>query len=415
MDCFILPCRENSGKNHCDLGRAGRSRKKRSSKIGLTLSSAKLNLLIESPPLVCYGPPANSTGALLSGRLRIVVTKSDGEVTLNKFALFFTMTTTTKKPVSSHCPDCATRTEELSRWNFLTESPLKSGSHDFPFGYLFPGYLPASCSSSLGEVEYFLQARAESTTGEEYNLKVPLHVSRALMPGNDKSSIRTFPPTNLTFQVIRPSFIYPMGNFPLKMVLSGVMDNCNNSQSCWHLKKIVWRIEEHQKIVSEACQKHVQKDSSEGNGILYQKTRIIAKNEEKNGWKTDFDTAGGEISMQWEASINPATNPLCDTEGHDSLEVKHNLIIELIMAEKFGLKRKTQLVPKIDPTRVLRMRFKLRITERSGLGISWDEEMPPVYEDVPIRPPVYSKRDHTDKSPLMLQSTRSWSAWSHYV
>lgn len=40
--------------------------------------------------------------------------------------------------------------------------------------------------------------------------------------------------------------------------------------------------------------------------------------------------------------------------------------------------------------RVLRMQFKLPITERSGLGIAWDDEVPPTYEDVrTLSPPNY--------------------------
>lgn len=40
--------------------------------------------------------------------------------------------------------------------------------------------------------------------------------------------------------------------------------------------------------------------------------------------------------------------------------------------------------------RVLRMQFRLTVTERSGLGISWDEEVPPIYQDVELlSPPCY--------------------------
>ena len=31
----------------------------------------------------------------------------------------------------------------------------------------------------------------------------------------------------------------------------------------------------------------------------------------------------------------------------------------------------------------------LHVTERAGLGISWDEEQPPMYGDVPASPPSY--------------------------
>ncbi len=37
------------------------------------------------------------------------------------------------------------------------------------------------------------------------------------------------------------------------------------------------------------------------------------------------------------------------------------------------------------------MQFTLLITERSGLGISWDEEQPPMYDDVPASPPGYGR------------------------
>lgn len=41
--------------------------------------------------------------------------------------------------------------------------------------------------------------------------------------------------------------------------------------------------------------------------------------------------------------------------------------------------------------RVLRMQFRIHLTERSGLGISWDDEVPPIYQDVKmLSPPSYA-------------------------
>lgn len=40
--------------------------------------------------------------------------------------------------------------------------------------------------------------------------------------------------------------------------------------------------------------------------------------------------------------------------------------------------------------RVLRMQFRINVTERSGLGISWDEEVPPMYHEIQTNaPPSY--------------------------
>lgn len=42
--------------------------------------------------------------------------------------------------------------------------------------------------------------------------------------------------------------------------------------------------------------------------------------------------------------------------------------------------------------RVLRMQFKVTLTERSGLGIAWDDEVPPTYEDIrAFSPPTYAE------------------------
>ncbi|KAL4891303.1 hypothetical protein BDV59DRAFT_72822 [Aspergillus ambiguus] len=371
-------------------GRSSHS-KERSASEHRAAPAASLDVIVESPPLMCYGTPANSSGALFSGRLKITVAESASAITLDKFDMRLMTKITTKKPVSRECPNCSSRTEELTHWNFLTEPlQLRSGPHEFPFSYLFPGNVPATCNGSLGQIEYFLAARAHNVTGDEYSFQMPVRIRRAILPGNDKSSIRIFPPTNLTGRIVLPSVVHPIGTFPVQMTLSGVVDKGEETQTRWRLRKMMWRIEEHQKIVSQACTKHVHKIGGEGKGVLHQETRIIGHNEEKEGWKTDFDTAGGEIAMQFEASINPLSNPVCDLEAAGGLEVKHNLVIELIVAEEFCPNRNTRLITPTGAARVLRMQFHLHVTERSGLGISWDEEMPPVYEDVPASPPGYT-------------------------
>ncbi|XRM45342.1 Endocytosis regulator [Aspergillus tubingensis] len=393
VEHLIHPHRDHSKDKRRSHGRSSRS-KERAGQEEIANAHAKLDVIVESPPLVCYGSPANSTGALFSGRLKISISELAGMVTLDTFDMRLMSRLTTKKPVSRDCANCASRTEELTHWNFLTEPlHLKNGDHEFPFSYLFPGHLPASCNGSLGQVEYFLSARAHNVNGEEYTYEMPVHIKRAILPGNDKSSIRIFPPTNLTGRIVLPSVVHPIGTFPVQMTLSGIVDKKEDTQTRWRLRKMMWRIEEHQKIVSTACTKHAHKIGGEGKGVLHQETRIIGHNEEKEGWKTDFDTAGGEISMQFEANINPSCNPVCDLETPGGLEARHNLVIELIVAEEFCPNRNPKLITPTGAARVLRMQFHLHVTERSGLGISWDEEMPPVYEDVPASPPGYTMLD----------------------
>ena len=155
----------------------------------------------------------------------------------------------------------------------------------------------------------------------------------------------------------------------------------------------MWRIEEYQKFVSTPCPKHLHKVGGEGKGVLYEETRVIGHSEERRGWKTDYDTPGGEIQMEFDANIKPGCHPLCNLDTKTGFEVKHNLVIELIVAEEFCPTRNAKVITPTGAARVLRMHFQLLVTERSGLGISWDEEMPPVYNDVPESPPGYFTRD----------------------
>lgn len=399
-------------KRHSLGGSRSRERKSISASNLHPSPPAHLDVIIESPPLLFYGSPSNSSGALLSGRLRLSVAgdSRDGsrnslegaedELVLQKFHMRLTTTLTTKKPVSKDCTNCQTRTEELSRWDFLSEPiRLNRGDHDFPFSYLLPGHLPATAkpqaSALIGGVEYHLSARAKTSTGEELLLHIPLKIQRAILPGLDKSSVRIFPPTNLTGRVILPSVIHPIGAFPVKMTLNGIVERGAETQTRWRLRKMTWRIEEHQKIISTPCAKHSHKigpnASGEGpeRGVLHKETRIIGQNEERRGWKSDFDTAGGEVTMEFEAGIKPGGDPVCDLVTPGGLEIRHNLVIELIVAEEFCPNWNTNLITPTGAARVLRMQFHLHVTERPGLGISWDEEMPPVYGDVPASPPGY--------------------------
>ena len=391
MEHLIHPHRDhlNYKGKRIGLGRVGRS--KDGSPKGDT-NPVKLDMITESPPLVFYGPPASSSGALFSGRLRVVVPTRPAGINLQSLQLTLTSNLKTRKPVARDCRECSTRVEELGRWDFLTEPiQLPQGDHDFPFSYLFPGHLPATAHGLLGDVEYLLSAKATASTGEEFTWKTPLPIQRAIIPTHDRTSVRIFPPTEITTRVVLPSVVHPIGTFPVQMTLSGIATKGTENQTRWRLCRLLWRIEEHENMMSVACAKHLPQIGSEGAGILNQDIRIIGHGDLKDGWKSDYQTEGGEITMEFDAGIRPGRNPVCDLAISQGLEVIHYLSMEMIIAEEVRSQRKG--VSSTGAARVLRMQFRLSVTERSGLGISWDEEMPPVYHDVPASPPRYSALD----------------------
>lgn len=371
-------------KRH-SLGRHHSDKKEKSPKME-PQKAASMDLVVESPPVVFYNGPQTSTGAIFSGQLKINVTEP--HITLAKFDAYLIAVCSTKKPVSQHCPDCTAQTTELHKWEFLTHPvSLRHGKHPFPFSHLLPGHLPATTHGDMAKLDYFLTATATTSNGEKINFKHELMVKRAIMPGPEKHSIRIFPPTNLTAAVTLPSVIHPIGDFPLEMRLSGIVQNKNESQTRWRLRKLNWRIEETQKFIAPACSKHAQKIGGEGKGIQHEDSHVIAGEEVKSGWKTDFDQ--GHVDIEFRAAVNTNLKPICDMTSPNGMEVKHNLIIEMVVAEEWApLKKLSQATP-TGAARVLRTQFHLILTERAGLGISWDEEQPPMYEDVPPSPPTY--------------------------
>lgn len=345
-----------------------------------------LDMVVESPPLVFYNNPQTSTGALFSGQLKLNITEP--QVTIERFEMRLVATVTTKKPVAQHCTDCSTQTTEIHKWGFLKEAvSLKHGLHLYPFSHLLPGHLPATTHGTLATLDYSLAAVATTSTGDKITFGRNLDIKRAIFPGNEKHSIRIFPPTNLTAAVTLPPVIHPIGDFPIEMRLSGIVTNKSDSQTRWRLRKLNWRIEETHKFVSPACSKHAAKVGGEGKGVLHEDVHIIANEEVKTGWKTDFEQ--GNIDAEFRAACNMALKPVCDMESPNGMEVKHNLVIEMVVAEEWApLKKPNQATP-TGAARVLRTQFHLTLTERAGMGISWDEEQPPMYEDVPASPPTY--------------------------
>ncbi|EOD48520.1 Arrestin (or s-antigen) n-terminal domain protein [Neofusicoccum parvum] len=376
-------------KRH-SIGIVGRHKSERKSATKLeSAKPAKMNLLVESPPIVLYNSPQNSTGAIFSGQLLVDVT--DPEVSFDKFEMQLLATTTTKEPVAKQCSDCTSQTTELKKWTFNQgQLTLNKGEHQFPFSYLVPGHLPASTNNPLVILDYHLAAEATTATGEVISFGRSIIVKRAILPGNDKHSVRIFPPTNLTASVTLPNVVHPIGDFNVEMRMSGLVEEKRDkSTTRWKLRKLNWRIEEHTKFVSPACPKHIAKVGGEGKGIIHEDTRVIGSDDVKHGWKTDIQN--DSIEVEFNAMVNPLLKPTCDVQAENGLEVKHNLVVEMVVAEEWAPDNKPTQVTPTGAARVLRTQFNLVLTERAGLGISWDEEQPPMYEDIPDSPPTYSE------------------------
>merc|ERR1711981_170285 len=366
---------------------------------------ARLWLTVESPPLMSYNIPANSSGALFSAQLHVDVAEPEG--TFESVEVRFISVTNLKRPVHHNCPACTTQTTELKKIELAKETmKLKRGDHPVPLSFLFPGNLPATTRGALVSIEYFIVATAKTSTGDIIDLcqKAPdgrylplnnhryeVKLMRSVLPGNDKHSIRIFPPTNLTASVTLNPIVHPIGEFEVNLRLSGMTTKKKDTVQRWRLRKMNWRIEETQKMVSPACAKHAEKLGGMGKGINHEDVRTIGEGEldqRKNPWKNDLDA--GDVESIFYAACNPSKKPVCDAESATGMSVTHALVVEMVVAEEWTPRNKPNQVTPTGAARILRTQFHLHLTERPGMGISWDEETPPVYEDVPESPPHYA-------------------------
>lgn len=71
--------------------------------------------------------------------------------------------------------------------------------------------------------------------------------------------------------------------------------------------------------------------------------------------------------------------------------------MELVIAEEWAPNKKPTQATPTGAARVLRTQFNLTLTDRLGMGIAWDDEMPPMYEDVPDSPPHYIKTTRVEE------------------
>lgn len=144
----------------------------------------------------------------------------------------------------------------------------ESDENQSPWSCLLKGRFPTTTESQLGSLTYSLVVNASTTTNQAITLTYPLQVSRAIPPGPDKISIRTFPPTGMMCQMTLPSVVHPVGKFPVSMLLSGVAERNEYRQLRWSVQKVLWRIDEHSIVKFEPYEKHKCK-LSEGRTIQY--------------------------------------------------------------------------------------------------------------------------------------------------
>lgn len=383
---------------------------------------ASVDWSIESPPIVYHGTPEDSTGALLSGQLFLDI--KEESVEMESFKASLTIHTVHKRPFQSHCTECQTQVVEVQAWELLAQpTTLRQGRHPFPFSALLKGDLPASTDTPVVSISYEFKAVAQlsntNTTAASGPNQVKflrtLNVKRSVPePLYPHHSVRVFPPTNIKATADYNSVLRPSGSNKLTLKLDGLMTHNERVKTVdmWRLKKLTWKLEETIKTVAPSCDRHsMTANVAEGDikGLTRSETRIIGEKHMHEGWKSDYSGFDGTVDMEFDFGVKQpkigSKDPkfACDIKTENGTEVTHSLLLELIVAKEYAQEGKTQYANSTGTGRILRMHFALILSEYPGMGVSWDNETPPIYEDVPPSPPAYpleSPVDYEDLEPL---------------
>lgn len=395
MDLLHLGSKEKRRSliNHSSQG--SKNNPKHQSKASQT-DLVRIDIELESPPLIFYGTQSNSTGALLSGQVTLSTAKPATE--LKSLEMKLVSKVTTNKPVAKSCPNCRAVTTVIQHWVFIGElqpARLQAGKHSFPFLYHLQGHLSTTSHGSLGSIEYALEVHASPHSSPNVHISRPITIGRALSPTSDQTHLRKFTPLEISGKLTLPYLIHPIGLFPVQLQLLGVCGKLGLTETRHHILKLSWRIEEHSSNISLPCPAHKHKVGSKAKeGIPHKDMTIIGSKELKSGFKNDFDfhPGGGKIEVEFQACVNPKGKHVCDVKSPPTTgyTVFHLFIVELILTERQAQSNERVYTTPTGSATLVKMQAKVILTERAGLGIAWDEEQPPVYDDVPSSPPAYS-------------------------
>lgn len=202
----------------------------------------------------------------------------------------------------------------------------------------------------------------------------------------------------------------------------------------------------------------IQQEKNSNCSLYTEEIRVLTQKTLNNGWKSDFNAplnnkntnACGAIelitdincmslnsgifaikksaSSQYPQDLskymdyveNRNVKMICDVEDPIlGIYVSHILSLEIVIAEEIiqnqngspiinntTTKGKTINVP-TGAARILRMQFRLNFSERSGMGIPWDDEVPPFYDDIKfMSPPSYSQSNSSHHyNPALINQT----------
>lgn len=378
-----------------------------------------LDWTVESPPITFYGHAGNSSGALFSGQLVLLIQAEKVRVQqfeANLYAYVLHKWNFNQPP----CGACQKENLETVSWKiFNTSTTLRQGTHYFPVSCLLKDSLPPSIDTPTFSIHYELLAKVaisadnsfpgDSSLSSSFTaLKRTILVSRALsQPLLPHSWLYTFPNTTITAKAKCPSVVYPATTNKVTIKLEGLVSQNTKFQTIdfWEPTKVAWKLEETVQLVPFMCEKHIRHGQSGTSPEKIVKQRSIGAQQLSSKWRSNFDDSHGIAEMDIEFFVggnvvsNHSSNPgyAFDLEIARGTKVTHSLQIEVFISKKYAPEGEAHRATSLGIGRMLCMSMAVTLASHPGNGVSWEDEELPTYASISPNLPTYADPENIDE------------------
>jgi len=314
----------------------------------------------------------------LTGNIKLEINVPSLEI--ESFIVQVVQLVTSKRPVKTSCPDCITQKRTMCTKSYISVPVLMvQGPHEYPLTFLFKGSWPATSSSRISLIDYYLVATI--TAGKRNEKPVaniferPIHLNRSYEYLEEGiRHLRKFPDTSVKCKIFLPTSIHPNSGFLVTIQFTGFKED---NGDVWRIDSLSWMLKEYGAIISLPCFQHARHTPI--HGFVHEEKKTVGVGRIGKGFKyTDAQKSECHVEFEFFSSSDTTS----DVSGPSGIEISHELTLDFTV---FLAKKGAGL-----STRVLSMKCPVVISSRPGMGISWDNETPPIYDHIKdLGPPQY--------------------------
>ncbi|KAF4553161.1 Hypothetical protein D9617_8g051750 [Elsinoe fawcettii] len=314
------------------------------------------------------------------------MTNKNDTIVIKELKVELTRTIRSTKPAKKQCQACTANPSTISTWNFIASpQTFPSGTHKSSATLALPTGSPPTLNSKQTSIDYHVVATAVLDDGTVVSSSEPIvYMPPAL---NSLSALtRKVEYADFDINVTLPYSI------PLDHILNASVSLNTSSRDDqtrrrrWSIRKLDWRIEEHETTTSTTCDQH---KGSFKSGVT-NTTRTIASGEANLSRRPDTDIAHNPTDS-FLCSIPSKSRASPDAHVAERFRITHTVELELFVAE---VPSGPDGMSKSGPSgvvRILKPKFDIVLLPSTygSLDDGVAEQVPPRYEQDATSPPAY--------------------------